>query len=206
MGSPKKNRKKYTTPLHPWRVVRIEKEKALDKVYGFKNRKEIWKMDSLLKEMKSQAKKLIAREGAQSVKEEKLLKERAFNLGLIDKEAKLEDILGLNIEKVLERRLQTQVFKLGLARSVRQARQFIVHGHILVDGSKVNVPSYLLKRGEETKIKFDHTSTLNSTEHPERKVIQTLELKGKLELEEKKVLKALPLKEAPAQLVKVESK
>ena len=206
MGSPKKNRKKYTTPLHPWRAVRIEKEKALDKVYGFKNRKEIWKMDSMLKEMKSQAKKLIAREDSQSAKEEKLLKERAFNLGLIDKDAKLEDVLGLNIEKVLERRLQTQVFRLGLAKSVRQARQFTVHGHILVGDNKVNVPSYLLRRGEENKIKFDNTSTLNSTEHPERRVIEVLERKGKLEAEEKKVLKQMPMKEAPAQLVKVESK
>ena len=49
MGDPKKQRKKYETPLHPWQGERILAEKKIMEEYGLKNKKEIWKMNSMLR-------------------------------------------------------------------------------------------------------------------------------------------------------------
>lgn len=168
MGAPKHLRRKYSTPPHPWQKERIEKEKVLLQEYGLKNKKEIWRMDSFLTRFKQQAKSLIARTDAQSQKEEKQLVSRLAKLNLVKENAKMDDILGLDIKNVMDRRLQTQVFSKGLARSTKQARQLISHGHIFVADRKITVPSYLVKIDEEGQIRFDEASSFASPEHPER--------------------------------------
>ncbi|MCX6707238.1 MAG: 30S ribosomal protein S4, partial [Candidatus Woesearchaeota archaeon] len=80
----------------------------------------------------------------------------------------LDPILDLTLRDILERRLQTQVYKKCLARTVEQARQFIVHGHITVGGRKVTAPSYLVAAQEEMTLAFSANSTLNNIDHPER--------------------------------------
>jgi len=134
MGDPKRPRKKYQTPMHPWEKSRIEEEKKLLKEYGLKNKREIMKMQSVLRNLKSQAKKHIAARGDQAEKEKQQLLSKVFRLGFTEKTATLDDVLGLTIDSVLRRRLQTLVYTLGLARSVKQARQFIIHRHITVNG------------------------------------------------------------------------
>lgn len=170
MGSPKHLRKRYATPPHPWQKVRIEQEKVLLQEYGLKNKKEIWRMDSFLRRFKQQAKSLIARTDAQSKKEEKQLIDRLVKLNLVKENAKMDDILGLDIKNVMDRRLQTQVFSKGLARSTKQARQFITHGHVMIGEKKITIPSYLVRQDEENLIRFDERSSLVSPEHPERAV------------------------------------
>lgn len=166
MGQIKKQKKKFERPSHPWEAARLEEEKPLMKDYGLGKKKELWKVKSILRKFKKQAKTLIAREDEQGKKEEKQLIEKLARLGLIEKNGKLEDVLGLDLKKILERRLQTQVAKLGMAKTPKQARQFIVHGHILVSNQKVNVPSYLVK--DNDKISFVGSSTLAKEDHPER--------------------------------------
>ncbi len=169
MGDPKRQRKKYSTPSHPWQKSRIESEKIIKRDYGLKNKKEIWKFGSRLKRFTTQAKKLIAATSEQSKKEELQLKDKLFKLGIIhNKTIKAEDILNLTIQDVLNRRLQTFVYKQGLAKSVKQARQFIIHGHIFVNGNKVTIPSYIVTKDEESKIIFNPSSKISSLEHPER--------------------------------------
>lgn len=168
MGSPKHQKRKYSTPTHPWQRERIEEEKKLLKEYGTKNKKEIWRMNSLLSRFKQQSKSLIARTDAQSKKEEIQLVTKLAKLGLVKESAKMDDILGLSIKNVMDRRLQTQVFLKGLARNVKQARQFIIHGHVCVGDKKITVPSYLVKLEEENQIRFDERSSLANPEHPER--------------------------------------
>ncbi|MBS3107456.1 30S ribosomal protein S4 [Candidatus Woesearchaeota archaeon] len=170
MGDPKQTRKKYATPSHPWNRERIEEERVIKRDYGLKNKKEIWKMQSILSRSKDQAKRLIPQISAQAKKEEKDLIQRLHKMGLISATAKLEDVLGLTAKDVMERRLQTIVFKKGLARSVIQSRQFISHGHVFVNNRKVTVPSYIVLKGEENSISFDPASALASPEHPERVV------------------------------------
>jgi small subunit ribosomal protein S4 len=75
---------------------------------------------------------------------------------------------SLKITDILERRLQTQVYRQGLANTIRQARQFITHGHIQVAGQRVTVPSYLVKRGDEMTIDYYGGSPLAKEGHPER--------------------------------------
>ena len=168
MGDPKRIRQKYETPSHPWIKSRIEEEKILAKEFGTKSKKEIWKAESLLKKFKSQAKKLIALSGKQAELETQHLFRRVKELGLIEGEASFDAILGLKTEAILSRRLQTVLFKKGLARTTKQARQFIVHNHVLVAGRKITSPSYLVTIKEESSIEFSVNSALYNIDHAER--------------------------------------
>ena len=181
MGDPKKQRKQYKTPMHPWQKERIDYEKEILKEYGLKNKKEIWKMESVLRKFRSQAKKLVAQDTLQAKREEELLLNKLVRLNLIEPGAKLESILNLDLKDILNRRLQTQVLKQGLAKSTKQARQFITHRHIKIGDKRVNVPSYLISAEEEFKISFSDSSGLSKDDHPERIKKETEKLKEEVE-------------------------
>lgn len=188
MGDPRKLRRKYSGPGHPWQKARIEQEKALIKEYGLKNKSEIWKHDSKLKNFAKQAKRLVALQGEQAEKEKKQLLERLQRLGLISAGADTEAVLSLTIKDILERRLQTLVYRKGLANSMRQARQYIAHAHILVGGKQIKAPGYIVKTEEEPTITFVEASTLANPEHPERQVKKKPE-ESQEKAEEKKTKK-----------------
>ena len=168
MGDPKKARKKYKTPSHPWQKNRIEEELVIAIEYGLKGKKEIWKMGTILKNIKNQSKKLVKQTTAQSEKEKQQLISRLKNKGFIDQSATYDDILNITIKNILERRLQTLVHRKGFARTMRQARQFIVYGHISAGDKKITSPSYLVTISEEPTIQFAQNSPLSSQDHPER--------------------------------------
>ena len=168
MGDTRRFKKNFAKPFKPWDEIRIAEEKPLIKDYGLKNKKEIWAAEALLRTFKAQAKKLIATRGKQAEKEKQQLLTRLISLGLTNEAADLDTVLGLTIKNILDRRLQTLVHHKKLARSIGQARQFIVHEHILVNGKKIAVPSYLVKKGEEDAIAFADESALASMAHPER--------------------------------------
>ena len=168
MGDPKKPKKQYNTPSHPFRKARIEEEIKYKKEYGLKNKTEIWKFDSKVKGFWRQAKRIIATRTAQAEIERQQLLRKLVRLGLLESEQDIGAVLNIKIEHVLGRRLQTIVVKKQLARSMKQARQFITHGHILVGGKKITAPSYLVKREEEPSVSFVAHSSLASNEHPER--------------------------------------
>ena len=170
MGDPIRQKKKYSTPQHPWEAKRMEVETGLRKEFGLKSKKEIWKASTTLRRIKEQARKLISLENEQAKKEEKQLIDKLVKLGLVGSNAKIDDILGIDIRKLLERRLQTQVFKRKLSRSAKQARQFITHKHIMVGDNIVSKPSYLVDVSEEGKISFNALSGLSKVDHPERAV------------------------------------
>src|SRR3989339_196857 len=171
MGDPKKHRKKYSAPRHPWKKERIEEERELVRQYGTKNKHELWKMNSKLKKFKEQAKLLITQSTAQAAKEKKQLFDKLCAYGFLDADADLGDVLTISMKDVMERRLQTRLVRLALARTVKQARQFITHCHVKVAGKVITSPSYLVKVTEDTQISFVESSALFSTEHPERAVV-----------------------------------
>jgi len=152
MGDPRRTRRKYQKPAHPWEGLRIEEEKEITKEYGLKNKKEIWKAQSKVRSFARLAKKITSSKTPQALKEEKELLNKLFKYNLLSKDAKTEDILSLETKHLLERRLQTIVFKKGLTRTMNQARQAITHGHVSIDNKKVDVPSYLVSRDQENKI------------------------------------------------------
>lgn len=93
--------------------------------------------------------------------------------------SRLEDVLALSIEDVLERRLQTQVYKKDLSNSLKHARQLIVHGHIAVDNRRVTIPSYIVNVEEVKKIDYyEHAPSSISTTSGE-KGVEIVEEKGK---------------------------
>ncbi len=125
-------------------------------------------MVSVLKDVTSQAKKLNGSMGEQADKETKLLLDRLQNLGLLKENPTLDAVLDLTLENILDRRLQSMVFKQGLARTMKQARQFIVHSHIAVKGTPITQPSHLVTIDEEKALTFVPRSALSDPEHPER--------------------------------------
>jgi len=169
MGDPGKLRAKFKGPGHPWNKARIDEEKALIREYGLKNKQELWRASSNLKKATAQAKKLIAATGTQADKERGQLLSRLQRYGLVKTGAELDDILGLSVKDFLSRRLQTVLFRKGLARSVKQARQFITHNQVICGGKKVTAPSYFVSLEEESTIDFAANSALANSEHPERK-------------------------------------
>jgi small subunit ribosomal protein S4 len=171
MGDPKFSRKLYDTPSHPWKTARIQEENALIRKYGLKNKREVWKTKSQLARVRGQARRLVARMRTgdlQAEKEKDLLLRRLHRMGLLAENATLDDILSLTIDNIFSRRFQTIMYLKGMAHSPKQARQFIVHGHASIDGRKVTIPGYLVKRTEEEVISFKDRSPLADETHPER--------------------------------------
>lgn len=172
MGDPKRQRKKYETPSHPWIKERLERERVLMKKYALKNKKELWRHETQLKEFRRRARRLLAARGKQAEVERIQLLRRLNRLGLLPADAVLDDVLSLTVEDVLDRRLQTIVFKKGLARTIKQARQLVVHGHIEVNGQIIRSPGYLVLKEEEGTITYSKTSPFAKESHPERMVIE----------------------------------
>ncbi|MBI2565143.1 30S ribosomal protein S4 [Candidatus Woesearchaeota archaeon] len=170
MGDIKKLRKKYSKPSHPWQKKRIEDEAIILREFGLKNKRELWKSSSILKQFTAQAKNLIAARSEQSEKEKKQLLDKLQSLGVLKGKIELDTVLGLSVKDVLNRRLQTLVVKNGLVRSTKQARQLITHQHVQVKDKTVSSPSYLVRIDEEQHIKFDPRSALSNPDHPERSV------------------------------------
>jgi len=172
LGDPKFSRQKYERPHHPWEGERIKAENELLKKYGLKNKKELWRAQSVLRRFRQRARQLQAmvRYGdKQAGKEKDELIARLGRLGLLPTEgASLDDVLALDVEAVLSRRLQTLAFVKGLAFTPHQARQFIVHGHVAIGSRRVTVPGYLVTRTEEGGIIYDPRSAISHDMHPAR--------------------------------------
>lgn len=185
MGDIKRARKKYQTPAHPWQKARMEEERVLMKEFALKNKRELWKMYSQARKIARQTKKLLALKGnPQAEKEKELLIKKLIRYNLIGAGQPIDAALALSYRDILERRLQTIVFRKALAKSMKQARQFITHGHIKVGDKVVTSPSYLVSVDEEPTVSFSEISSLYSEDHPER-----FQLKKEIKEEKKKLLK-----------------
>ena len=122
-----------------------------------------------------------------------LLLARLNRYKIITGTSSLDDILTLSMENVLERRLQTIVFRKNLALTIGQARQMITHGHILLNGRRVTVPSLMVESFEEDSITYTEKSPFSDHLHPVRKLIE-----GSVEKEEVDINKVDAPKEEEA--------
>jgi small subunit ribosomal protein S4 len=172
MGQPKFNRKHYDTPSHPWQGDRIKAENEVKNKFGLKNKTEIWKAQTILRDIRGQARGLIARTrnaaDTQASREAQLLIARLYRQAYVGENATLNEVLGIDLERVLNRRLQSQVYLKGLARTPNQARQFVSHGCIQIGDRRVTVPSYAVRRGEEELIQIDPSKAIADENHPVR--------------------------------------
>jgi len=157
--------------MHPWNKAAIEEERKLKWEYGLGKKKEIFIAASALKHFKDAAKRVVASRTKQSELEKQQLLEKLQRYGLVRAGAELDDILGLRMRDILERRIQSLVYRKGLARSMLQSRQFITHHHIWVGEKQITSPLTLLTLEEEANLRFKPTSALAKENHPERAIM-----------------------------------
>jgi len=168
MGDPRKQKKKYVAPKKPFDSDRFEQELQLIGVYGLRNKKELWKHRTELSNYRRQARYLLALPVSERELQERELVNKLTRLGILTTEPTLDHVLDLEMENVLDRRLQTIVFRKGLAASMHHARQLVTHGHIALDAAKVNTPQRLITTAEEDRIRYTSKSALNDASHPAR--------------------------------------
>ncbi len=171
MGDPSRQRKSYETPRHPWRRDQLELELHLMGEYGLRNKRELWRYKTMLSEVRGIARSLLGSTAEERERTEREYLSKLSRIGVLSESATIDEVLDLGIRDLLERRLQTMVFRRGLAKTCYQARQLVSHGHIAVAGKIVSVPGYIVKRDEEQKLKYFSHSPLSKADHPVRKVI-----------------------------------
>ena len=165
------NTKFYETPNHPFQGERIDDEGDLVSRYGLATKEELWRAQSELRDYRREARRLLGEaqgdaEAAAEAGSEFLA--RLKRIGVLDDEESLDDILSLDVTDILERRLQTVAYRNGVGNTAKQARQFIVHGHVTIEGARVSAPSYKVDVAKEDSIEFDESSPLADDLHPER--------------------------------------
>jgi len=171
MGDPKKQRKKYETPRFRWRKDILQEELKLIGQYGLRNKHELWRHKTMLSDARGIARSLIGKMPEERAKMENELLTRLKKLGILAETSALDNVLDLAIEDLLERRLQTIVFRKGLARTIFQARQLITHGHINIGNRRVTVPSYIVSKEEEEQVSYSPQSDLVNEAHPLRQAL-----------------------------------
>lgn len=154
MGDPKRFHKKYSKPLHPWSSQRIKEENKIRAEYGLKTKTEIWRIETLLRNFRSQARELIGSKRKDAEQRKRLLIGKLARLGILKENSTLEDVLALETRDLLERQLQTIVFKKGFARNAKDARQSILHGHVKLCGRVHTAPRTLVKSEDEETIMY----------------------------------------------------
>lgn len=154
MGDPRRQKKTFKKPKHPFQRERLAEELEYLGRFGLRNKREFWKSRTKLGNWRNLARhsRTLPKEEAKEV--QNTLIKKLNRLGILGPDAEFEDVLLLNVEDVLKRRLQTLVYDHGLSSTIYGARQLIVHGHVSVAGKKINSPSYLVKKEEEELISF----------------------------------------------------
>jgi small subunit ribosomal protein S4 len=164
MGDPKKSRKTFRRPRQIWTTDQLSSELYLIGSYGLRSKRELWKAQTKVADIRNQARELLALTiEARQTQETKLLN-YLQRLGLVKDSATLDDILNLKLDDILERRLQTIIMKKDNAKSPHQSRQLVVHGHVSIGGRVINIPGYIVKKDEESKIDL-RSQFMNSSQN-----------------------------------------
>merc|ERR1712010_413958 len=149
--------KKSKPPRRPFEKERLDAELKIIGQYGLKNKKEIWRVRLALAKIRSTARTLLTKDekDPQRIFEGQALMRRMIRYGILDEDKqRLDYVLELKVENVMERRLQTLVFKRGLAKSIHHARVLIRQRHIRVGRQIVNVPSFMVRVESQPHIEF----------------------------------------------------
>ena len=203
MGDTKNFRRVWKKPKRPLNFdLKMDELKILG-TFGLKTKRELWKTRTELSRVRNQARSLLALR--QDVREQKepILMNSLSKVGYVQSDAVLDDVLNLEINDLLGRRLQTIVQKKFYFKTPYQARQAVSHGHVLIGDQIVNIPSYLVKVDEEDKVKLTSESVFNEIlSKPESDLgspeTENIEIPTEAPAEEGKT-------EAPAEEVKTEA-
>lgn len=154
MGDPKLPRRAWRKPKRPLNYDLKMDELRLLGLFGLKTKRELWKARTELSRVRNQARSLLAL--GRDVREERepVLMRSLARIGLVGDGSTLDDVLNLDVRNLLERRLQTIVMKKLSFRTPYQARQAVVHGHIMIGDRVVTIPSYTVDVGEEASVRL----------------------------------------------------
>jgi len=147
----KRKHKLYSRPKRPFDKIRILDEAEIEKEFGLKSKREIWKAEAKVKSFREKAKNLIS---ATHDKQEALFNKLRKDGFKVDS---IADILSLDKKDYLTRRLQTVLVTKKIASTLKLSRQLITHKKVLIDGKVVNIPSYIVPIELESKISLKVT-------------------------------------------------
>ena len=171
MGDPKYPRRAWKKPRRPLNYdLKMEELKTLG-MFGLKTKRELWKAHTELSRLRHQARSLLALGQEIREKKEPILMNSLTKVGLVQENSSLDDVLNLKVTDLLSRRLQTIVLKKFSFKTPYQARQAVIHGHIMIGDRKVDIPSYVVTLDEENNIHFA----------PESKIPEILEKSKQVE-------------------------
>jgi len=163
MGDPKTPRKVWNKPKRPLNYDLMMDELKTLGTFGLKTKRELWKTQTELSRVRFQARSLLALRQEDRRRKEPILIQSLSKIGLVDQNSTLDDVLNLQVTDLLSRRLQTIAQRKLYFKTPYQARQAIVHGHIMIGDYVVTIPSYVVKTEEETKIHLISESRFNET-------------------------------------------
>jgi len=163
MGDPKLSRKVWKKPKRPLNYDLMMDELKTLGTFGLKTKRELWKTQTELSRVRLQARSLLALRQDERERKEPILMQSLSKIGLVNEDSTLDDVLNLQVTDLLSRRLQTIAQRKLYFKTPYQARQAIVHGHIMIGDSIVTIPSYIVKTEEEAKIHLIPESRFNET-------------------------------------------
>jgi len=163
MGDPKTSRRVWQKPKRPLNYDLIMDELKTLGTFGLKTKRELWKTQTELSRVRLQARSLLALRQDERERKEPILMQSLSKIGLVNEDSTLDDVLNLQVTDLLSRRLQTIAQRKLYFKTPYQARQAIVHGHIMIGDSVVTIPSYIVKTEEEAKIRLISESRFNET-------------------------------------------
>ncbi len=162
MGDPKYPRRAWKKPKRPLNYdLKMEELKTLG-TFGLKTKRELWKAHTQLSRFRHQARSLLALREEIRKREEPILMNSLTRIGLVGESSTLDDVLNLQVTDLLSRRLQTIVHKTLEFKTPYQARQAVVHGHVMIGDRVINVPSYTVQIAEEKDIHFTEGTSLKN--------------------------------------------
>ena len=163
MGDPKTSRRVWQKPKRPLNYDLIMDELKTLGTFGLKTKRELWKTQTELSRVRFQARSILALRQEERERKEPILMQSLSRIGLVDQNSTLDDVLNLQVNDLLSRRLQTMAQRKLFFKTPYQARQAIVHGHIMIGDSIITIPSYIVKTEEEAKIRLIPESRFNET-------------------------------------------
>ena len=163
MGDPKTPRRVWKKPKRPLNYDLMMDELKTLGTFGLKTKKELWKTQTELSRVRLQARSLLALRQEERERKEPILIQSLSKIGLVDQNSTLDDVLNLQVTDLLSRRLQTIAQSRLYFKTPYQARQAIVHGHVMIGDRVVTIPSYVVKTEEETNIHLISESHFNET-------------------------------------------
>ncbi|GAX79938.1 hypothetical protein CEUSTIGMA_g7378.t1 [Chlamydomonas eustigma] len=153
--------KTFKKPRRPFEKERLDAELKLVGEYGLRNKRELWRVQMVLSKIRNAARNLLTldEKDPKRIFEGQALMRRMYKYGLLNEtQDKLDYVLALQPNDFLERRLQTVVFKQGLAKSIHHARVLIRQKHIRVGKQVVDVASFMVRVDSQKHVDFALTS------------------------------------------------